>query len=111
MTAESNNNESTPPEKLLIDKPNDFQFHVAYLAYSEIYDKTANFEIKEQLNQDIKALQQNKIDYRTFYKNINRYRAETSPAYRYPRTRIKTQRKREWRRKSKKREREQRHKK
>jgi hypothetical protein len=88
MTAESNNNESTPPEKLLIDNPSDFQFHAAYLTYSDTYDKT-DPEIKKRLNQNITALQQNQIDYPTFYKNINQYRAEASPEHRYRRTRIK----------------------
>lgn len=111
MTAESNNNKSTPPEKLLIDNPSDFQFHAAYLTYSDTYDKTTNPEIKKQLNQNITALQQNQIDYPTFYKNINQYRAEAGPQHRYRRTPIKTQRKREWRRQAKKRERNERHKK
>jgi len=111
MTAESSNDKSTPPEKLLIDNPSDFQFHAAYLTYSDTYDKTTNPEIKKQLNQNITDLQQNQIDYPTFYKNINQYRAEASPQHRYRRTHVKTQRKREWRRKTKKRERNKRHRK
>ncbi|MDH5782954.1 MAG: hypothetical protein OEZ35_04735 [Candidatus Bathyarchaeota archaeon] len=111
MTVESNNNESTPPEKLLVDNPSDFQFHAAYLAYSDTFDKTDNPEIKKQLNQNITSLQQNHIDYPTFYKNMNQYRAEASPQHRYCRTLIRTQRKREWRRKAQKRERNKRHKK
>jgi hypothetical protein len=47
MTEESSNNESTSPEKLLIDNPSDFQFHAAYLTYSDTYDKTANPENKK----------------------------------------------------------------
>ncbi len=111
MTAESNNDESTSPEKLLIDKPSDFQFHAAYLAYSDIFDKTANPEIKKQLNQNITSLQQNQINYSAFYKNLDQYRGEAGPQHRYHRTRINTQRKREWRRKAKKRERNMRHRK
>ncbi|MDH5448823.1 MAG: hypothetical protein OEY24_05955 [Candidatus Bathyarchaeota archaeon] len=110
MTEESNNT-SIPPEKLLIDKPSDFQFHAAYLAYSDTYDKTSNPETKKQLNQNITSLQQNQIDYHTFYRNINQFREETSPNHSYGRAQIRTQKKREWRRKSQKRERNKRHKK
>jgi hypothetical protein len=49
MIDESSNKESTSPEKLLIDSPSDFQFHAAYLTYSNTYDKTANPEAKKQL--------------------------------------------------------------
>jgi len=111
MIEESDNNESASPEKLLIDNPSDFQFHAAYLTYSDTYDKTTNPEIREQLNQNITALKQNQIDYSTFYKNINQYRVEDSSQHRYGRAFIRIQRKREWRRKSQKRERNRRHKK
>ena len=111
MTQESDTNESTPPEKLLIDNLSDFRFHAAYLTYSDIYDKTANPEIKKQLNQSIMALQQNQIDYSTFYKNIDQYRTGEGSQFSYGRSFIKTQKKREWRRDAKKRERNTRHRK
>jgi len=111
MIEESDNNESASLEKLLIDNPSDFRFHAAYIAYSDIYDKTTNPEARKQLNQNITALQQNKIDYSTFYKNINQYRAEEGFQNRYGRTFVKTQRKREWRSEMQKRERNKRHKK
>jgi hypothetical protein len=110
MTEESNK-ELASPEKLLIDNPADFRFHAAYLTYSDIYDKTANPETKKQLNQNIMALQQNQIDYPTFYKNIDQYRTGEGSQYSYSRTLIKTQKKREWRRKMQKHERIERHKK
>ncbi|MDH5483461.1 MAG: hypothetical protein OEY22_11395 [Candidatus Bathyarchaeota archaeon] len=110
MIEESDNNESVSPEKLLIDNPSDFQFHAAYLTYSDTYDKTTNPENRKQLNQNIMALQQNQISYPTFYKNINQYRAQDSPQHRYSRAFVRTQRKREWRRKSQKLERNKRHK-
>jgi hypothetical protein len=109
MTEESDNKESTSPEKLVIDNPSDFQFHAAYLTYSDIYDKTANPETRKQLNQNIKALQQNQIDYPTFYRNISQYRTEDGSQHTYGRTLIKTQKKREWRRKTQKHERIERH--
>ena len=111
MTEESGNNESTAPEKVLIDNLSDFRFHAAYLTYSDIYDKIANPETKKQLNQNIMALQQNQIDYPTFYKNIDQYRIVEGSQYSYGRTFIKTQKKREWRIKTQKRERNKRHKK
>ena len=111
MTEESNHAETTSPEKLLIDSPSDFQFHAAYLTYSSTYDKTTNLETKKQLNQKITDLQQKRIDYSTFYKNINQYRAETNAQHHYSSRFIKTQKKREWRRKAQKRERNKRHKK
>jgi hypothetical protein len=109
MTEESDNKESTSPEKLLIDNPSDFQFHAAYLTYSDTYDKTANPETRRQLNQNITALQQNQIDYPTFYRNISQYRTEDGSQHTYGRTLIKTQKKREWRRKTQKHERIERH--
>lgn len=111
MTEEPNSKESAPPEKLLIDNPSDFQFHAAYLAYSDTYDKTASPEIKKQLNQNITDLQQSQIDYSTFYSSISQYREEANHHHRYSRAPIRTQRKREWRRKAQKRERNKRHKK
>lgn len=109
--SESNKNELPQPEKLLIDNPSDFQFHAAYLTYSDVYDKITNPETRKQLNQNIIALQQNQIDYPTFYRNINQYRADSSPQHRYGRALIKTQRKREWRKKTQKRERNKRYRK
>ncbi|NWG10288.1 hypothetical protein HXY33_00825 [Candidatus Bathyarchaeota archaeon] len=111
MIDESSNQESTSPEKLLIDNPSDFQFHAAYLTYSNIFDKAINPETKKQLNQNIMALQQNQIDYPTFYRNISQYRTEEGSQYNYGRAFIKTQKKREWRRKTQRHERIERHKK
>jgi len=111
MIDESDNNESTSPEKLLIDNPSDFQFHAAYFTYSNTYDKATNPEIRKQLNQNIKALQQNQIDYPTFYKNINQYRTEDGSQHNHGRAFIKTQRKRDWRRKTQRHERIERHRK
>ncbi len=111
MIEKSDNNVSTSPEKLLIDNPSNFQFHAAYLAYSNTYDQTINPETKRQLNQNIIALQQNQIDYPTFYRNIDRYRIEDGSQHNYGRSLIKTQKKREWRRKTQRHERIERHRK
>jgi hypothetical protein len=111
MIDESSNKESTLPEKLLIDNPSDFQFHAAYLTYSKTYDKVTDLEARKQLNQNIMALQQNQIDCSTFYKNISQYRTEDDSQYNRGRAFIKTQRKRDWRRKTQRHERIERHKK
>jgi hypothetical protein len=111
MTEQPNNKETTPLEKLFIDNPTDFRFHAAYLTYSNTYDKTFNPETKKQLNQNITALQQNQIDYSTFYRNISQYRSEDGGFQRsHGKTLIRTQKKREWHRKMQKRERNKRHK-
>lgn len=109
MVEESGAKESASPEKLLIDNPSDFQFHAAYLTYSNTYDGATSPETKKQLNQNISALQKNEIDYTTFYRNISQYRTEDTQQYQ-GRTLIKTQKKREWRRKTQKHERIERHK-
>ncbi len=109
MTEKPEKTEPPPPEKLLIDKPNDFQFHAAYLAYSTSFDRASNLEIKKQLNQSLNDLQENKIDYQTFYQNINRYRGEEGGRHDFGRSLIRTQKKKEWRRKTQKHERIERH--
>jgi hypothetical protein len=111
MVEESENKESVSPEKLLIDDPSNFQFHAAYLTYSDIYDKTTTPETKKQLNQNITALRENQIDYQTFYTKIDQFRGESISRHGFGRTIIKTQKKREWRRKTQKHERIGRHKK
>jgi len=111
MTEESGDKESASLEKLLIDNPSDFQFHAAYLTYSSTFDKVASPEAKKQLNQNIKALQENQIDYQTFYRNISPYRTEEGSQRNYGRTLVRTQRKRDWRRKTQRHERIERHKK
>ena len=93
MTEESEKNQTILPEKLLIDKTSDFQFHAAYIIYSETYDRSTDLETRKQLNQNITSLQQNLIDCPTFYRNISQYRLERGPQYHYSRSSIKTQRK------------------
>ena len=109
MVEETDAKEPASPEKLSIDDPSNFQFHAAFLTYSDIYDKTNDPEKKKKLNENIMALQQNQIDYRTFYENIDQYRGGDVPQRGYGRAFIKTQKKREWRRKTQKHERIERH--
>jgi hypothetical protein len=110
MTEESKK-EPAVAEKLLIDDLSDFQFHAAYLKYSDAYDKTTDSKIQKQLNQNMMDLQKSQIDYPTYYNNISQLLSAANPQRRYRRSLIKTQRKRDWRRKTQKRLRNKRHKK
>jgi DNA polymerase IIIc chi subunit len=110
MTEESENKEPISPEKLLIDNSSSFQFHAAYIAYSDVFDKVTDAEAKKQLNQNILDLQQNQIDYQAFYERIGKFRGEDPSLRGYGRAFIKTQKKREWRRKTQKHDRIERHK-
>ena len=110
MTEESENKEPISPEKLLIDNSSNFQFHAAYVAYSDVFDKVVDAEAKKQLNQNMLDLQQNQIDCQTFYERIGRFRGEDPNLRGYGRAFIKTQKKREWRRKTQKHDRIERHK-
>ena len=100
-----------PPEKLLIDDPSNFQFHAAYSTYSELFDKTTNPETRKQLNESITALKDNGGDYAKFYESIDRFRGGDAAQHGFGRAFIKTQKKREWRRKTQKHDRISRHKK
>jgi hypothetical protein len=103
--------ENPSVEKLLMDKPSDFIFHAAYLAYSEAWDK-APADVKAQLNQVITSLSKGEIDTEGFYRQISQHRGEAGPD-RYSfggRMRIETTRKKDWRKKEAKSARESRHK-
>ena len=109
MSEEPTNKENIEASKLLIDRPSDFRFHAAYLAYSETWDKSTSQEIKGKLNEIIESLSKNEIDYQDFYEKINQYRTNVSPELARSRMYIETQRKKEWRRREAKSARESRH--
>ena len=107
---EPNNNQSTPQlEKLLIDDPSNFQFHAAYMVYSDTFDATSDSQAKKELNQNLEDLKSNKITFETFYMNISHYRKLDMP--RQERFSMQTQRKKDWRKKTQRQERIKRHKK
>jgi len=110
MSEEPNKNETPLPEKLLIDEPTNFPFHAAYLVYSELFGNTTDAEAKADLNRNIEALKENRIDCETFYRNIAHYRKMSSNP-RQERFSLQTQRKRDWRKKTQRQERIKRHKK
>jgi hypothetical protein len=97
-------------EKLLIDNPSDFKFHAAYIAYSETWDKLASPETKSELNDILTSLSKEETSYTSFYRILDEYRRHGSKHYEYPRERIETQRKRDWRQKQTRSQRNSRHK-
>jgi hypothetical protein len=104
MTQEPNNEDKPTPDtavsKLLIDRPSDFRFHAAYLIYSGAWDKNTSPEARTKLNQVMEALSKDEIDYETFYREMNHYRAEFNPEHftgGSSKSYIETQRKRDWR--------------
>jgi hypothetical protein len=110
MTEEPKKIEKPIPEKLLIDDPNNFLFHAAYNTYSELFDSAISNEAKQDLNNNITSLKENKIDRSTFYFNITRHRS-IGRDNRRGRFTLNTQRKRDWRKKSQRQDRIKRHKK
>jgi hypothetical protein len=110
MTEEPNKQEQPAPEKLLIDEPSNFQFHAAFLVYSDLFDQATSVEIKKELNGYIEALKQNQIDLETFYRIVAHHRKMTAPP-RQERFALQTQRKKDWRIKEQRQERFKRHKK
>jgi hypothetical protein len=119
MTEETNTkNEKTQIEetqdkeatKLAIDKPSDFKFHAAYVAYSETWDKISESNVRAELNEILESLTRDELDYAEFYKELDDYRRHGSKHYEFSRERIETQRKRDWRQKQTRSQRNQRHK-
>ena len=112
MTEQPNEPKPNQPqtEKLLIDNPSNFQFHAAYLVYSETFDH-ASEEARNELNQNLEDLNSNKIDCETFYMNISRYRHVEQMPRQGGKFTVATQRKKDWRKKTQRQERIKRHKK
>ena len=103
--------EAAPPEKLQIDDPSSFQFHAAYLVYSDLFDRVGGNDAKRDLNLNIERLKQSKIGLEEFYINVARYRGGLASEPRRDRFTVQTQRKKDWRVKSQKQDRIRRHKK
>ncbi|MEM2320791.1 MAG: hypothetical protein QXS79_02760 [Candidatus Bathyarchaeia archaeon] len=101
--------ETDPEGKVILKDSSNFQLRAAYLAYLEAYDKAVDPEVKKYLNQNIIDLQCNKIDYQTFYRNINQFRQIDSIQCQ-SKSSIRSLSKSEWRAKTERIEREKRHK-
>lgn len=91
--------------KLQIDDPSDFKFHAAYMAYSETWDKIGAPDIRNELNGILTSLSKEEMSYSSFYRTLDEYRRHGSKHYEFSRERIETQRKRDWRQKRNKQER------
>ncbi len=110
MTEEEKPQSKEEVTKLAIDKPSDFKFHAAYLAYSETWDKSTSKEMKTELNQIISSLSKDEISYSSFYERLGQFGQRGSTYHTYPRERIETQRKRDWRKRQTRAQRNARHK-
>ncbi len=111
MTEQPNEQNNPQPkiEKILIDNPENFQFHAAYLVYSDAFDNVRDDHARTELNKNIQELSDDKIDIETFYMNVSRFRKSDAP--RQERFSMQTQRKRDWRKKAQRQDRIKRHKK
>jgi hypothetical protein len=109
MTEQPYENNLPTMEKLEIDDPENFQFHAAYSVYAEAFDRTSDGETKEELNQLILNLKDNKMSYETFYREVAPFRKLDVP--RQERFTMQTQRKKDWRKKTQRQDRIKRHKK
>ena len=94
--------------KKLTFKDMDFKFMAAYNQYSEKYDAAAEEPRKEELNQAIKELHEDKISYPDFYSVLEN--EEMDDRKRYYRARINTSRKFQYRENERKVDRIRRHK-
>ncbi len=109
MTEQPNENNQSQIQKLLIDNPENFQFHAAYVVYEEAFDKARDSQAKTELNKNLQELSEGKIDNETFYGNVSRFRKLDVP--RQERFSMQTQRKKDWRKKEQRQDRIKRHKK
>ena len=102
-TEETQQTEETT--KLLIDNRSDFKFHAAYLAYSKTWDKITSPNTRNELNNLLSSLSKEEMSYSSFYTTLDEHRRRGSKHYEFLRERIETQRKRDWRKKQNKQER------
>lgn len=109
MTEETNP-QTEEVTKLLIDKPSNFKFHAAYLAYSGTWNKITSPDTRTELNNILTSLSKQEMSYSSFYRTLDDYRRHGSKHYEFSRQRIETQRKRDWRKKRNKQERNSRYK-
>ncbi|MCW4022822.1 MAG: hypothetical protein ACOWW1_09795 [archaeon] len=108
-TQQPNEPQTEQVDKLSIDKPSDFKFHAAYLAYSKTWDKVESPTTKEEINSILVALSKDKMEYDEFYRMLDEFRRQGSKHYEFSRQKIETQRKRDWRQKQNRSQRNQRH--
>jgi hypothetical protein len=102
--------ENKPPQKLEVDKPQDFKFHVAYGVYARAWEDNKSDTARLRLNELISSLSKDDSEdsYYAFYSGIQEYRRD-SMSFRSGRTRIQTSRKRDWQQRDSRDRRDQRH--
>ncbi len=110
MTEEEKSKSNEEVTKLAIDKLSDFKFHAAYMAYSKIWDHATSEQIRAELNEIISSLSKEEMSYSSFYQRLDQFGQRGSEHHAYPRRRIETQRKRDWRKKQTRAQRNARHK-
>lgn len=91
--------ENKAPMKLDLDRPQDFKFHVAYGVYARAWDENSSEAVRIKLNELISSLTKDDSEngYLAFYAGIRQYRGDLV-SFNPSRTRIQTQRKRDWQR-------------
>jgi hypothetical protein len=102
--------ENKPPQKLEIDRTQDFKFHVAYGVYARAWEDNKSDTARLRLNELISSLSKDDSEdsYYSFYSGIQEYRRD-SMSFRSGRTRIQTSRKRDWQQRDSRDRRDRRH--
>ena len=105
-----NGTENKVPQKLEIDRLQDFKFHVAYAVYARAWEDNQSDAARARLNELISSLSKDDSEdsYYAFYSGIQEYRRD-SMSFRSGRTRIQTSRKRDWQQRDSRDRRDQRH--
>jgi len=105
-----NGSENKTSQKLEIDRPQDFKFHVAYGVYARAWEDNKSDPARSRLNELISSLSKNDSEdsYYAFYSGIQEYRRD-SMSFRSGRTRIQTSRKRDWQQRDSRDRRDRRH--
>ena len=93
----SESNTENKTQKLNIDRPQDFKFHIAYGAYSRAWDENTSEATRAKLNELISSLANDESSYSIFYARIQEYRSDSAPII-SSRSRIETVKKKDWQR-------------
>jgi len=107
---EQNESQSKKVPKLLIDDHSDFIFHAAYMAYSKAWDENYSEETRTELNRIMLSFSEGREANQSFYAQLNEFSRDID-YHSYGSFKIKTQKKRAWRKKEQKKARISRHKK
>jgi len=97
--------EEGPVSKITFKSMPDFKFIAAYQAYTKSFDNTKDDEQRKTLNETISKLYENKISYPQFYGEVNRFIEGAERGGEFRRARIEGQRKRDYQRDERKKDR------